>query len=194
MNPPSVEPYAPVLLKLLQSVLSHHDTSTWELLMRYRTSIEEYFARIGLRLILNEESGYAYLEQPREDEDGRPNKLPRLTRQRSLTFEQTLLAVLLRERLDEHDQQFDGDENLILSIQDIYEMMRAFLTEASDERRTVDQVGRYIRQLIKLGLLRQVRKGEDKFLVERVIESRITSDVLNELKQKLMQHASGELQ
>ncbi|MEO1290859.1 MAG: DUF4194 domain-containing protein [Chloroflexota bacterium] len=183
----SVEDYAPVLLKLLQSVLSYHDTAIWDLLMRYRNNVEDYFARMGLQLILNEEDGYAYLEQPRVDADGRPNRLPRLTRQRPLTFEQTLLAVLLRERLDQHDQQFDGEENLILSTQDIYDMMITFLDNLSDERKSIDQVSRYIKQLMKLGLLRQRKKGEDKFIVERVIKSRITSDVLSELKQKLMQ-------
>lgn len=194
MDEHTVEPYAPVLLKLLQSVLSYHDSATWELLMRHRTAIETYFGRMGLTLILNEADGYAYLEQPREDEDGRPNGLPRLTRQRTLTFEQTLLAVLLRERLDEHDQQFDGDDNLILSAQDIYEMMQTFLEQLSDERRTKKQVSSYIRQLIKLGLLRQIRKREDKFLVERVIKSRVTSDVLRDIKEKLMQQVSGDLQ
>lgn len=191
MNETQIEEYAPVLLKLLSSVLTQHDTSTWDLLMRYRISIEDYFARMGLTLILNEGDGYAYLEQPRVDADGRPNRLPRLTRQRQLTFEQTLLAVLLRERLDEHDQQFDGGSDLILSSQDIYEMMSVFLEEASDERRTRDQVARYIKRLVDLKLLRELRKGEDKYLVERVIKSRITSDVLNELKEKLMQYASG---
>ena len=72
--------------------------------------------------------------------------------------------------------------------------MNAFLEDLSDERRTQKEVSRYMKQLIRLGMLRQVRKREDKYLVERVIKSRITSDVLRDIKEKLMQYASGELQ
>ncbi|MEL6407681.1 MAG: DUF4194 domain-containing protein [Chloroflexota bacterium] len=191
MSEQPVEEYAPVLLKLLQSVVNDHDTATWELLMRYRSSIENYFSRMGLRLVLSENYGYAYLEQPREDEDGNPIKLPRLTRRSRLTAKQTLLAILLREKLDEHDQRFDSDSYLILSTDEIYTMMSPFLEEVSDERRSRDHVNRDVNRLIKIGLLSQIRK-ENKFRVERVIMSRITSDVLNELKEKLKQHVAGE--
>ncbi|MEL6526480.1 MAG: DUF4194 domain-containing protein, partial [Chloroflexota bacterium] len=89
-------------------------------------------------------------------------------------------------------QKSEGVGNLIMSVQDIYEMMGAFMDDLSDERKSIDQVSRYSKQLVRLGLLRPYGKSKDRFIVERVIKSRITSDVLNDLKEKLKQHVAGE--
>src|SRR5258707_13508242 len=96
----AVMPYAPVVLKLLQNPLFSDETASWNLLLSYLTPVQEYFARIGLEVRVHEEDGYAYLHQPAlEDDEGQSVVLPRLTRRDHLSYQTTLLCVLLREWL-----------------------------------------------------------------------------------------------
>jgi len=185
MNP---QPYARAVLKLLQGVISVDDRTDWDLLLLYQTEVRQHFASIGLTLILVENDGYAYLTQPREDSDGQKSDLPRLTTSRALTFEQTLLCVLLRERLDEHENQMGTDDTLILTVGDIYEMMSAFLERHSDERRTENRVRGYISQLVGLGLLQEVRDHTDTYRVQRIIKSRVNADILQGVRDRLAEH------
>src|SRR5260221_7135624 len=101
MTNSAVMPYAPAVLKLLQNPLFSDETASWNLLLSYLTPVQEYFARIGLEVRVHEEDGYAYLHQPAlEDDEGQSVVLPRLTRRDHLTYQTTLLCVLLRELLD----------------------------------------------------------------------------------------------
>lgn len=182
------QPYARVVLKLLQGVISIDDRTDWDLLLLYQTEVRQHFDSIGLSLILAEGDGYAYLIQPREDSDGQKIDLPRLTTSRALTFEQTLLCVLLRERLDEHENQMGANDTLILTVGDIYEMMSAFLERHSDERRTENRVRGYISQLVGLGLLQEVRDHTDTYRVQRIIKSRVNADILQSVRDRLGEH------
>src|SRR5260221_13715812 len=105
----AVMPYAPAVLKLLQNPLFSDETASWNLLLSYLTPVQEYFARIGLQVGVNEEDGYAYLHQPAlEDDEGQTIVLARLTRRDRLTYHTTLLSVLLREWLVQIDaSQYD---------------------------------------------------------------------------------------
>ncbi|MEO1442366.1 MAG: DUF4194 domain-containing protein [Chloroflexota bacterium] len=182
------QPYARVVLKLLQGVVSIDDRTDWDLLLHYQTEVRQHFESIGLTLILAEGDGYAYLMQPREDSDGQKIDLPRLTTSRALTFEQTLLCVLLRERLDEHENQMGADDALILTLGDMYEMMSAFLERHSDERRTENSVRKYVSQLEGLGLLQEIRDRTDTYRVQRIIKSRVNADVLQGVRDRLAEH------
>jgi len=64
--------------------------------------LHEYFGKIGLVLQLDEPDGFARLIQPKAHED-EENPLPRLMRKVTMNYETTLLAVLLREMLEEFD-------------------------------------------------------------------------------------------
>src|SRR5215208_2511849 len=102
MHPDPIVPYAPAVIKLLQGVIYHDDTAAWNLLLAHQTPIQEYFARIGLVVYVDEADGFAFLRQPElESEEGSRIALPRLIRRDRLSYHVTLLCVLLRERLDQ---------------------------------------------------------------------------------------------
>src|SRR5258708_34525123 len=104
MQNSAVMPYAPVVLKLLQNPLFSDETAPWNLLLSYLTPVQEYFARIGLEVRVHEEDGYAYLHQPAlEDDEGQSVVRPRLTRRDHLSYQTTLLCVLLRELLHQFE-------------------------------------------------------------------------------------------
>ena len=58
--PPPV-PWAPAAVRLLQGIVYHDDAGDrWERILSGVTPLTDYFARIGLQLIVNEEDGMAY--------------------------------------------------------------------------------------------------------------------------------------
>src|SRR5687768_8978652 len=111
MRDERIEPYAAAVRKLLKGVI-YHDDPSWIQVRDYELPIRDYLAKIGLGLHLDEIGSFAYLYDQTRDED-QQNSLPALTSRRNLSFSDTLLLVLLRERLDEHEMRdLDGTKLL----------------------------------------------------------------------------------
>ncbi|MGA9380652.1 MAG: DUF4194 domain-containing protein [Phormidium sp.] len=87
------QPYAPVILKLLQGAM-YSDDPHWDRLQSYLAPIKDYFGKIGLQVQNYEMEGFAYLEQPEPNtEDRTEPPLPRLTVRRQLSFKLTYSPV-----------------------------------------------------------------------------------------------------
>lgn len=177
-------PYAPLILKLLQGVI-YYDDKQWEQLISYATPIQRHFAAIGLRLHLDEAEGYAYLTQP-DDEESAAN-LPRLVRRIPLTYDATLLCVLLRESLQQFDARSPDEPRHVLSRAQIQEMMRLFLPEQADMTRLERRVDSAIRQIENVGFLKKLNNPdeEDQYEVRRIIKAKITADTLADIRDRL---------
>jgi hypothetical protein len=187
-------PYAPAAIKLLQGVLYADDTSAWNTLLTHQTTLSDYFGRIGLRLIVNEADGFAYLQQPDyETDEGQTIPLPRLTRRDRLSYHVTLMCVLLRERLDQFEASTPDSDRLLLSREDVRELMRPFLRERNNELALQRRIDETINKVAELGFLRrQTVSGDEQWEVRRIIKARIGSEVLAEIKTKLVTHATTE--
>src|SRR5260370_23198232 len=126
-------PFARVILKLVQNPLFSDESSSWNLLLSYLTPVQEYFARIGLEVRVNEEDGYAYLHQPAlEDDEGQSVVLPRLTRRDRLTYHTTLLCVLLREWLDQFEATHLHDGECTITEDHRRQRLAPFLSPRPD--------------------------------------------------------------
>ncbi len=181
-----VVPYAPVILKLLQNPLYSDEPSSWNLLLTHLTSIQEYFARIGLEFRLHEEDGFAYLHQPAlEDEEGQKFSLPRLTRRDRLTYNATLLCVQLREWLDQFESSQLDEGRCLITGDQIYELMAPFLPERTDERAIQRKVDSAIERLVELGFLKRVIGSEAQvyFEVRRILKAKLDAEKLNASKE-----------
>jgi hypothetical protein len=107
--PPPV-PWAPAAVRLLQGIVYHDDAGdTWNEILAGATPLGDYFVRIGLMLIVNEEDGMAYLRQI-EPEVLPPEypSIPKLFRSVRLTFEASLLCVLLLHLNELQPRQMRG--------------------------------------------------------------------------------------
>ena len=182
-------PFAPVLIRLLQGVIHYDDETSWTLLLRHRKEIDTYFATIGAKVHLSEADGYAFLRQEGADED--PD-LPRLTHRHPLNYTTTLLCVLLRERLLQHDTGSIDSPRLVVTHEDIYEAMRPFLPEKTDDTRLMDQMDRAINRLKDMGFLSMLSAGKEEkvYEVRRILKAQISADMLNSIKEKIERHAS----
>ncbi|MDM8532023.1 DUF4194 domain-containing protein [Anaerolineales bacterium HSG25] len=194
MKPNEPTLYAPVMIKLMQGILYQDDTTHWDMLLHHQSAVRDYVGKIGLALYLDEAEGYAYLQQL-DEEAVRENfgqALPRLIRRIKLSYDVTLLLVLLRERLQQFDTSDDLSSRLVMSVDDIREMVRPFFPEQTNEVRLLRNLDSNINQLTKLGFLKQLSgKQSHLYEVRRIIKAKVSADVLAEIKEKLQTHVEG---
>ncbi|MDO5570239.1 MAG: DUF4194 domain-containing protein [Bacteroidales bacterium] len=180
-------PFAEAVVKLLQGVIYSESKTLWNDLLSYQKQIQDYISQIGLELIIEKNDGYAFLRQYELDETG---KIIGLNRRQSLSFEHTLLCVLLREWLDEFESSQNADDIMIITHNELRNRIEIFFKEQSNKVRLLKELDKYIKDMVKLGFLRQYNnenKNEEilQYEVRRIIKSRITTDKLEEFKQKL---------
>jgi hypothetical protein len=85
-------------VRLLQGVLYAEDIAAWDALLASEVELTNYFARIGLVVVIDRSEGLAYLKQVADEErTGGYERLPRLFRRTPLGYDATLLCVLLRD-------------------------------------------------------------------------------------------------
>ncbi|MGB0387127.1 MAG: DUF4194 domain-containing protein [Ardenticatenaceae bacterium] len=185
MKKEPIEPYAPVVLKLFKNILYYDDAAHWALLLRYATPIHEYFGKIGLVLQINEAEGYAYVQQP-DAEDEQAIALPRLTRRTALTYHQTLMCVLLRERLQQFDARELASSRLVLSKDEILDLVWLFFAQQNDEVRLVKKIDPLIKKMVEIGVLKRLNSAEgEQYEVRRILKAMISADILVEIKEKI---------
>ncbi len=180
-----------LLIKLFKGVLYRDDDLPgWQNLIEQQAAVRDYIQLLGLELILDEAEGYAYLRQSRqEDEDGK-STIPRLIPRRQLSYPVSLLLALLRKHLAESDAN-SSDIRLILSRDQLVELMRLFLSESSNEVRLIDRIDSHIAKVVELGFLRKL-KGQQEPLYEvcRILKAFIDAQWLNEFDQRLAEYAA----
>jgi hypothetical protein len=157
---PAIPELSQLLIYLLKGVLyREEDGPLWASLLRLQTRIREQAAVMLLDLVVDEAEGYAFLKSrpDPDDSEGAP-RLPRLVTRRSLSYPVSLMLALLRKRLAEFDAG-GGDTRLVLSREEIAELMRMFLPDGTNEVRLVDQVDATISKVVDLGFLRRLKPG-----------------------------------
>ncbi len=183
----NLAPYATVVVKLLQGPLYDETKTLWNELLIYQKQITVYLEQIGLELIVEKNDGYAFLRQIELDETG---KTIGLIRRLPLTFEQTLLCVLLREWLDEYETDLKENDALVVSHTDFRDRIEVFFRESSNKVKLLKELDKYIKDMVRFGFLKPVGADSDdseiiSYEVKRIIKSRITSEKLEEFKAKL---------
>lgn len=183
-----IEPYAAAVRKLLKGVV-YHDDAVWIQIRDYELPIRDYLAKIGLELYLDEIGNFAYLRDNSLDDDGK-NTLPALITRRNLSFIDTLMLVLLRERLDEHEMRDLDGSKLVLSEEDLTEMLVIFLSEQGDERKGAQNLSNTINRLKKYHFLTPHSDG--RFEVRPLLRARISADELGLIKARLIDYVNQQ--
>ena len=170
-----------VVTKLFKGVLyAENDEKVWQSLLGLTSHVRDYVSVLGLDLILDESEGYAFLRS-REDPDG---TLPRLIARRTLTFNVSLLLALLRGRMLEFDTN-SSELRLIMTEQEIADMVSVFLPESSNEARILDRLGADIKKVVELGFLRKLKGQADTYEVARILKAYVDAQWLEEFDARL---------
>ena len=181
-----------LVIGLMKGVLyQESDGELWQSLLQLQARVRDYVAVLGLELVLDEAEGYAFLRS-RRVEEGDP-ELPRLVARRPLSFPVSLLLALLRKKLAEFDAG-GGDTRLILSRDEIIELIRVFLPEGSNEARLIDQIDAHLNKIADLGFIRRLRGQEHVIEVRRILKAFVDAQWLAEFEARLaayLAHLSG---
>lgn len=174
-----------VLIPLLKGVTYRADDAVhWQALLQLQGRVRDHVAVLGLELTLDEAEGYAFLRSRPESDDPAAARLPRLVARRPLSFAVSLLLALLRKKLAEFDAA-GTETRLILSREQVVEMLRVFMPEGSNQTRLIDQVDTQLNRLIDLGFVRRLRGQEQMFEVQRILKAFVDAQWLAEFDARL---------
>ncbi|CAG4892791.1 DUF4194 domain-containing protein [Paraburkholderia gardini] len=175
-------------ITLLKGVIYREgDERLWGALLDLQARVRDYVSVLGLELVLDEAEGYAFLRSlPEQAEDGAAPKLPRLIARRPISFPVSLLLALLRKKLAEFDAG-GGDTRLVLSRDDIVELVRVFLPDSSNEAKLIDQIETHINKIVELGFLRRLKvaSGPASFEVRRILKAFVDAQWLSDFDTRL---------
>jgi hypothetical protein len=184
------EPYAHVIVKLLNGVIYNESEKLWNDLLLYQINITQFFEKIAIELIVDKKDGYAYLKQIELDEEG--NTIG-LVKRIPLKYETSLICVFLREMLDEFEINNVDQKNLYITHKQLKDNIELFFKEKANKVKLLSQFDSHIKTIVGLGFLKEIGnndsfKDETRYEVRRIIKAKITNDVLEEFKRKLEQN------
>lgn len=199
MNAPEPAPESPqeptlsaVVIPLLKGVIyQENDPPLWGRLVALDAKVRDYVRVLDLELVLDEAEGYAFLRSRETDESepGKPAATPRLFPRRQLSFPVSLLLALLRKKLAEFDAS-GGEARLVLSRDEIVEMIRVFLPANSNEARLTDQIETQLNKIAELGFIRKLKTSSStsqtgNYEVRRILKAFVDAQWLADFDARL---------
>lgn len=176
-------------VRLLKGVLYREDDEAlWARLLGLQARVRDYVGVLGLDLIIDEAEGHAFLKSRPAPEEPDASAPPRLMARRPLSFPVSLLLALLRRKLAEFDAG-GGETRLVLSRDDIVELLRVFLPDSSNESKLIDQIDRHISKIVELGFLRRMKAASQGALphyeVRRILKAFVDAQWLSDFEARL---------
>ena len=184
----STDELSSVVVPRLKAVLYREDNpELWGSLLNLQAGVRDYVAVLGLDLMLDEAEGYAFLRSRQEDAEDGQAIVPRLVARRQLSYPVSLLLALLRKKLAEFDAG-GGDTRLILSRDEVVELIRIFLPEGSNEVKLIDQVDASLNKIAELGFIRRLRGQGQMIEVRRIIKAFVDAQWLADFDLRLAEY------
>jgi Domain of unknown function (DUF4194) len=174
------------LIALMKGVVFREtDERLWQQLEDGQIPVQDYVRVLGLELVLDASEGYAWLRsrEPVEGED----PLPRLVGRRQLSYPVSLIIALLRKKLAESDS-FGEDARLILSVEEIADMVKVFFPTSGNEARLLDRINIHLNKIADLGFIRRLKGQKDKIEVVRILKAFVDAQWLNEFDARLKEY------
>ena len=193
VNPP--HDLSSVVVPLLKGVVYQEDNAgVWGALLTLQAAVRDYVSVLGLELMLDEAEGYAFLRSlPDDAQPEGAAATPRLVARRQLSYPVSLLLALLRKKLAECDAG-GGETRLILSRDEVVEMIRIFLPAGSNEVKLIDQVDTHLNKIAELGFVRRLRGERHMIEVRRIIKAFVDAQWLADFDERLAQYRQPLLQ
>ena len=189
-----------LLINMLKSVLYRDaDERQWAALLNLQARVRDYVAVLNLELVLDEAEGYAFLKSRPEADDEAAPRLPRLVARRPLSFAVSLLLALLRKKLAEFDAGGGQDAHagrLVLSRDEVVELVRVFLPDGTNETKLIDQIETTINKVAELGFLHKLKPaggaaaGQVSYEVRRILKAFVDAQWLAEFDARLASYQS----
>jgi len=180
------------IILLLKGIFYKKDDERafYEMLQNSRGAIEEYLETIGLELMVQEDDGYAYLQNIIYEEEA--DALPKLIPNRQLSYKVSLLCVLLREKIALFESQSD-DERLVITKEDIISQLLLFFDFKYNEVKLEKDVEATIKKVEDLGFLKQLKSEEISYEIQASLKSFVSAKWLHDFDKKLQEYKDAKL-
>lgn len=182
------KPYSKAIVFLLKKTVEN-SSPVWNDIIIYQKDIQNYLSIIGLELVIKKDEGFAYLKQYTSDNDNTLSLVPR----RPLSFEVSILLIVLRQVLEDFDNNPTDTHSIdkIISNNEIKDEIRMFLPEKYDKVKFEKDLERYIQTAVELGFLKEVKRNnnEVRYKIHRIIKEKVTLDDLDMFKRKIENYA-----
>jgi hypothetical protein len=187
---PATTVWSAAAVRLLQGVVYHDDNAElWETLLANVSPLTDYFAKIGLQLVIDQTDAMAYLRQPNDDEqEAESHSVPRLFRRTQMTYEQTLLCVLLRDHLRLFEEEDVQNEKCVVLQSELLSIWENFFPANSDNVKLNRMLATNLRRMEELKFVRQFEKEPPSWEIRRIIKARLPLSELETLQQSLLAH------
>ena len=170
------KPYSKAIVFLLKKTVENN-SPVWNDIITYQKDIQNYLSDIGLELVIKKDEGFAYLKQFALDDD---NTLS-LVQRRQLSFEVSILLIVLRQVLEDFDNNPTDTHSIdkIISNNEIKDEIRLFLPETYNKVKYENELERHIKTAVELGFLKEVKRNnnEVRYRIHRIIKEKVTLDV-----------------
>lgn len=190
---PDFDDFSIAAVHLLQGVVYHDEEHTWGLVLNHQPRLDSYFARIGLRLVIDESEGFAFLRQLEDSELENVrgyDQLPKLFHKKRLSYDATLACALLREELRRFEEEEVENARCVVLTGELFEKWKAFFPEAHDETKLRKALNVALSTLEELKFIREFTKDPQEWEIRRILKARVPVGEL----QRLLDELTGESQ
>ncbi len=189
---PAYKDWSLAAVRLLQGPI-YSDDAAWDLTLRYQSPLSDYFARIGLSLVVDEPEGLAYLRQLADDEArDEYQQLPRLFRRTRLGYDATLLCVVLRDELRRFEEEDLDNRRCVVEQSELFEVWKAFFPTGEDEVRLQKSLDVAMKKLESLRFVGRFGDAPGSWEVRRILKARLPVAELERLRDQLQQKGSTD--
>lgn len=187
-------PYTSVFIKLLKGPVDYTDKTTWEKLLQYKTDLTKFLRQIGLVMVLNEDDGYAYIKHLQLEEENNISWIQR----RALTYEESIILVLLREMMSDFETGEATVRELIKKRREIKEFAELFFKEKASRVKFLKDIDRLIDKAEEYGFLQLMKDeeiaDEQAFRIKKIIKAKIDTEELDDFFEQLNQYKQKKAQ
>ena len=190
----NIKQWSDICVRLLQGPIFEEDNKEiFESLKLWSKEINSYFNVIGLKLFYSNTLDYAFLEQIEDEEGNVINNLNRLLRRHPLTFETSLLLVILREELDKFEMESISNENLILKESEIADLVEPYYQNNLDKIKYKDMITSNLNYLSNMNFIKRINRSNEnlqlnndrEFIIRNIIRAKVDASFLKEFKERL---------
>jgi hypothetical protein len=193
-SPAKILPFTSVFIKLLKGPVEYVEKGAWEKLVQYKAELTVFLQQLGLTLVLDEQDGYAYVKHTLSEED---DSTVSWVQRRSLTYEESVMLVLLREMMAEFEIGEATTRELIKKRREIKEYAEMFFKENASRVKFLKEIDRLIDKAEENGFLDKTENhditDEQKFRIKKIIKAKVGTDELDLFYQQLQKHKEAKL-
>lgn len=163
-------------------VYVEEDSVVWSALQAQSARVSDFLKVLGMRVIVDDVDGYAYLRSDAELPEG----MPRLHRRHKLGMRASVLLVLLRQRMTSAEAE-EATPRLIVTREEMVEWLRLYHPPGTNDERIATD----ITKLEDLGYLKRLRGEAGSYEARRIIKAQVSADYLTRFSDDLLAAAAG---